>query len=66
MANNTAYYAFLLRLWKEKKEGKDAWRVTLEDPHTGEQKGFSELEELFNFLHQMTSPANPTDPKKAS
>ncbi|MCL4487374.1 MAG: hypothetical protein M1570_04505 [Chloroflexi bacterium] len=51
---------------KEKKEGKDAWRVTLEDPHTGEQKGFSELEELFNFLHQMTSPANPTDPKKAS
>ena len=66
MANDTAYFAFLLRLWKEKKVGEDIWRVSLEDPHTGEQKGFSGLEELFNFLVQKTKPANPTDPKKAS
>ena len=66
MANDTAYYAFLLRLWKEKKAGEDIWRVSLEDPHTGGQKGFSGLDELFDFLHDKLKPFNPMDPKKDS
>jgi hypothetical protein len=44
------YVAYLLRLWQV-SEGKNAvWRASLEDPHTGERRGFATLQELFTYL----------------
>jgi hypothetical protein len=37
---------FLLRVWRSSSE----WRISLEDPMTGERNGFSKLETLMEFL----------------
>ena len=44
------YRSYLLRLWCADQDGECAWRASLEDPHTGEQIGFPNLEQLFAFL----------------
>jgi len=30
------------------------WRASLEDPHSGERRGFADLESLFAFLKEQT------------
>jgi len=52
----TSYQAYLLRLWRVDGEGTKLaeWRVSLEDPHTGERLGFANLEQLFAFLLTLT------------
>jgi hypothetical protein len=54
MANPTAkkYQAYLLRLWRESSQ--QTWRAMLEDPHTGDQRAFATLEQLFTYLQQQT------------
>ena len=37
---------FLLRIWRSNSE----WRISLEDPITGERNGFSKLEAFVEFL----------------
>lgn len=46
------YRAYLLRFWEERgrAEGEGAWRLSLEDPHTGERRGFGDLEALVDWL----------------
>jgi hypothetical protein len=46
------YLSYLLRLWETKSGGEGVWRASLEDPHTGERKGFASLTSLFTFLEQ--------------
>ena len=46
------YMAYLLRLWREKKDG--SWRATLENPNNGERAGFATLAELVTFLEGKT------------
>lgn len=46
------YMAYLLRLWREKKDG--AWRAMLENPNSGERAGFATLAELVTFLEGKT------------
>ena len=52
------YISYLLRLWRangDKAQGRDekvVWRVSLEDAHTGERRGFASLDELFDFLRR--------------
>jgi hypothetical protein len=36
-------------------QGQSGWRASLENPHTGERLGFSNLERLFAFLIDQTS-----------
>jgi hypothetical protein len=43
------YRSFLLRFWRV-EERKALWRVSLEEPATGERKGFADLSKLFAFL----------------
>ena len=43
------YFAWLLRMWQE--PGETAWRITLQDAHTQEQRGFGTLAELIRFLN---------------
>ena len=49
-----SYLSYLLRLWKTKSEHERIWRASLQDPYTGERKGFANLKDLFIFLEQET------------
>jgi hypothetical protein len=44
------YLAYLLRLWREDKN--TPWRVSIEDPHTGERRSFANLKALIAFLEE--------------
>lgn len=47
-----SYHSFLLRLWRVIRHGKSVWLVGLENPYTGERKGFASLEELVAYLKE--------------
>jgi hypothetical protein len=49
-----SYLSYLLRLWQTESGDEGIWRASLEDPHTGERKGFANLTDLFTFLEQET------------
>ena len=50
-----SYLSYLLRLWQTESGGEGVWRASLEDPRTGERKGFANLTDLFTFLEQEVS-----------
>jgi hypothetical protein len=50
------YISYLLRLWRASGVGQPMWRVSIEDPHSGERRGFADLDSFFAFLKaQITS-----------
>jgi hypothetical protein len=51
-ANERHYLSFLLRLWCIKQDGCETWRASLEDPRTGEQRGFASLDLIADFLRE--------------
>lgn len=42
------YMAFLLRFWREDESAP--WRVTAENPHTGQKYAFSTPDEFWAFI----------------
>jgi hypothetical protein len=45
---------FLLTIWEERSQDPALpamWRFRLEDPRTGQRRGFGDLEEMMAFLH---------------
>lgn len=48
------YLAYLVRLWQVMSAGRSVWRASLEDPHTGERRGFADLDTLVAFLRNKT------------
>ena len=59
------YHAYLLRFWQER--GRDlarmvVWRFSLEDPHTGERRGFANMKELLAFLEERMAPGLEDSP----
>jgi len=48
------YLSWLLRLWPTRSEGQWIWRASIEDPHTGQRRGFARLKDLFTYLDQET------------
>ena len=47
------YRSYLLSFWEERSRDPDTtvvWRFSLEDPRTGQRRGFANLEELAAFL----------------
>ncbi len=54
------YRSYLLRLWRSKDESTISWFASLEDPVSGERKGFSSLDALVTFLE-----SDPDDHKKS-
>lgn len=56
---SNVYRIFLLTVWQE---DQDNWRFLLEDPRSGERKGFSGLESLVDGLQNvMDGNVKPTD-----
>ncbi|UCC65462.1 MAG: hypothetical protein JSV36_10635 [Anaerolineae bacterium] len=51
------YISYLLRMWRVNGEEAEAWRASLENPHTGERIGFASLDKLFVFLRQQAGVA---------
>lgn len=51
------YHAYLLRFWNERDRvaGCRRWRFSLEDPHTGERRGFADLAGLIAWLQNETT-----------
>jgi hypothetical protein len=49
-AETRHYHAYLLRLWQASEGEAVMWRALLEDPRTGERRGFADLDSLFAFL----------------
>jgi Rps23 Pro-64 3,4-dihydroxylase Tpa1-like proline 4-hydroxylase len=47
-----SYLAYMVRFWKVQSGGPLVWRVSLEDPHTGERKSFASLESLLAFFKE--------------
>lgn len=47
------YRSYLLRCWEERDENPDLtlWRFSLEDPRTGQRRGFAHLTDLVIALH---------------
>ena len=52
------YHSFLLRLWRVQVDGKLVWRASLENPFTGERKGFANMRELVANLEPLVNDAN--------
>jgi hypothetical protein len=46
--------AYLLRLWCVDESGGFNWQASLEIPNTSKQIGFASLEELFDYLMELT------------
>ncbi|MCB9420363.1 MAG: hypothetical protein H6667_11180 [Ardenticatenaceae bacterium] len=46
------YFAYLLRLWRENRDG--SWRALLENPNAEEKVSFGNLTELIEFLENKT------------
>ena len=49
------YRTYLLTMWEERGGEPDArvvWRFRLEDPRTGERKGFADLDALMEGLER--------------
>jgi hypothetical protein len=52
-SEHLCYRAYILRLWQERPVSSDrsaVWRFSVEDPRTGQRRGFGSLEELMAFL----------------
>jgi hypothetical protein len=42
----------MMRLWQTRDGTRSVWQASLEDPHSGECRGFADLEQLCVFLKQ--------------
>ena len=56
---STDYMAFLLRLWRADEVDGAQWHASLEEPTTGERRGFADIDRLCAFLEeQCRGPAS--------
>ena len=56
------YYAYLLRMWVEEREGQSVWRASLELPGPGKRQVFVNLESVIEFLKAQVGQQRPTGP----
>jgi hypothetical protein len=64
------YLAYMLRLWQTRQEtgispveSTVTWRASVENPHTGERRGFLSLEALFDYLSEQAGAASDLNEK---
>lgn len=57
--SHSLYHAFLLRFWRD--DETVPWRIQLEDPHTGERRGFASLEQMIAYLGERLETAPPVE-----
>jgi hypothetical protein len=52
--------SYILRLWWTRDEGTEILRIYVENPNSGERKGFSGLEQLNAFLRKEIGTSKET------
>ena len=52
------YLSFLMRLWRVSGQEQTVWRVSLENPATGEQQAFASLDDLFDYVRRETAESS--------
>jgi len=57
MSARQLYKSYLIRLWPACHADQMVWRASLEDPHTGQRVGFSDLDQLIDYLKDQISVA---------
>jgi hypothetical protein len=55
MAKLKRYYSYLLRMWQTGDGPGCTWCASLEQPGTGERRGFATLDQLFAYLRDQTA-----------
>lgn len=50
------YQSYLLRMWCVQNGGKPAWQASLESVQTGKIRGFATIDELLDFIREVTIP----------
>lgn len=55
------YLSYLLRLWQVKRNGDVIWRASLDNPHSGERRGFHNLAALMDFLSTQVQEGDDED-----
>jgi hypothetical protein len=66
--NLPRYRAYLLRLWQEQTASSERaaiWRTMLEDPKTGQRRGFDGLDSLLAFLRAEIGETHRGDHKES-
>jgi len=58
MGRKKKYRSYLLRLWEEDINGKQVWRISLENPFSGDRRGFANLNDLCAFLKDKMQEEN--------
>jgi hypothetical protein len=61
------YRSYLLAFWEERSRDPSVpgvWRFSLEDPHSGERRGFASLEALVAALEREMAGAKAGDVEK--
>ncbi len=58
-ASKPKHDAFLVRIWRESQQ--TAYRAFVENVHTGEKRGFRDLNALVSFLHRAYGNRNAVD-----
>jgi hypothetical protein len=48
------YRSFMIRMWQVKDDDQPTWRASIEVVDSGEQYGFTSLDEMFAFLEEQT------------
>lgn len=58
------YQSYILRLWRDGEVGNadQAWRISLEDPHSAERIGFRTIADLAAWLTHRTGRRTPDGP----
>jgi hypothetical protein len=52
------YRSYLLRLWVEDVNGKQVWRILLENPYSGERRGFASMQDLCAYFQEKMREEN--------
>ncbi len=63
ISDHPHYCAYLLRCWAEHSAHPQQpliWRFSVEDPHSGDRRGFATFEALVAFLLAQLQDASPT------
>ena len=62
ISDHPHYCAYLLRCWAEHSSQPQQpliWRFSVEDPHSGDRRGFASFEALVAFLVAQLQDASP-------
>ena len=63
-AEQPDYLAYQLRLWRVRSGEGITWRVSLKSARTREERQFTSLDDLCDFLKRQTSVASESDKRR--